>query len=314
MLIFLPFSSTFAKNAEQEAPKLYILATTKMIQSFVDAIGKNHITSHCLIREDLDPHSYELTKGDKDLFDQADIVFYHGLGFEQQGSLVALLKSNKEKSIAVTQNIKNSSSEKILFEQEKQIDPHFWLDISLWEKIIDPIVEKLIEKDSASKVFYQKNAELLKKDCKTLHENLQKSLRNLPEKKRYLATSHDGFRYFARAYLSEEKEILENTWQKRVFSLEGFIPEIQVSLQEMQKFLHKIINHQITVVFPESNMNPDVLKKIVWAANKKNYPLTLASDVLYGDSVGKTVEENPYFFMMTHNRDVVMKFLGAQHE
>jgi manganese/zinc/iron transport system substrate-binding protein len=303
---------SISKN-EQQPPKLFILTTTKMIQSFVEAIGQHRISSQSLIKEDLDPHSYQLKKGDKDLFDQADLVFYHGLGFEQQGSLVSLLTSDN-KSIAVTKTIQKNCPQKILFQQKNQIDPHFWLDLSLWENIIDPITEKLIEKDPSSKTFYQMNATLLKQACRNLHEDLRKTCKSIPSQKRYLATSHDGFRYFARAYLAEEEEVRSNAWEKRVFSLEGFIPEVQVSLQEMKKFLQNIMQQKIFVVFPESNMNPEVLQKVVWAANKKNYPLHMAKEALYGDSVGKTSEENPYFFMLKHNRDVIVKFLKNQSD
>ena len=44
-----------------------------------------------------------------------------------------------------------------------EIDPHIWMDISLWREAIDPIVEALSQTDPQGAPFYREKGEALKK-------------------------------------------------------------------------------------------------------------------------------------------------------
>ena len=62
--------------------KLKVLATTAFVQDLVQKVGGDHIDTLTLIKGDLDPHSYQLVKGDDEKLGFANLIFYNGLGLE----------------------------------------------------------------------------------------------------------------------------------------------------------------------------------------------------------------------------------------
>ncbi|MEN9654330.1 MAG: hypothetical protein RL235_442, partial [Chlamydiota bacterium] len=59
---------------------IQILTTTRQIGDVVAKVGGDRVAVWVLIDGELDPHSYELVKGDVELLELADHVFYNGLG------------------------------------------------------------------------------------------------------------------------------------------------------------------------------------------------------------------------------------------
>ena len=104
-----------------------------------------------LIQGDLDPHSYEMVKGDGEKLSGADLIFYNGLGLEHGASLSAILQGSPN-AMAIGEKIKSICPERILM-RGGAIDPHIWMDISLWQKGIDPIVEALSGADPEGALF-----------------------------------------------------------------------------------------------------------------------------------------------------------------
>ena len=64
----------------KENGKIKVLATTAMIADLVKQVGGDEVDVIILIQGDVDPHSYEMRKGDAEKFDHADLIFYNGLG------------------------------------------------------------------------------------------------------------------------------------------------------------------------------------------------------------------------------------------
>ena len=69
--------------------KLKVLSTTAMLHDLVKQIGGDEIDSTVLICGDLDPHTYQLVKGDGEKLSFADLVFYNGLGRIDPAATVA---------------------------------------------------------------------------------------------------------------------------------------------------------------------------------------------------------------------------------
>ena len=58
--------------------RLRVLSTTAMINDLVKEIGGEHVAAISLIVGDMDPHSYELVKGDDEKIKMADLIFSNG--------------------------------------------------------------------------------------------------------------------------------------------------------------------------------------------------------------------------------------------
>ncbi|HEY5260255.1 MAG TPA: zinc ABC transporter substrate-binding protein, partial [Rhabdochlamydiaceae bacterium] len=75
----------------------------------------------------------------------------------------------------------------------------------------------------------------------------------------------------------------------------------QLSAADIQKVIDHLFKYKIHVVFPESNVNKDSLKKIVNACREKGQIIEISKSPLYGDAMGK----DTYLEMIEHNVEVL---------
>lgn len=287
--------------------KVKVFSTIAMIDDLVKQVGGEHIDTSVLILGDLDPHSYQLVKGDDEKLAFADVIFYNGLGLEHGPSLQSYLLKNK-KAIALGDKIIEEDSSNAIYEKG-QLDPHIWMDISLWAKTVPYIVEALSQKDPANAEIFKANGQLLITKMMEAHAAVKKQMHSLPSNKRYFVTSHDAFNYFARAYLAEDGEP-ENVWQERFVSPEGLAPESQISTTDIQAIIDHLTKYHIHVLFPESNVNRDSIRKIVQAAKENGMDVKIANVALYADAMGKQGSDgDSYLKMLEHNAKTLSTLL-----
>jgi manganese/zinc/iron transport system substrate-binding protein len=289
----------------REKGKIRVLSTTAMIEDLVEKVGGERVSSLALIVGEIDPHSYELVKGDNEKFSLAQVVFYNGLGLEHGASLHCQLKEHGA-AFSLGDLLLKKHPEQILY-TERQVDPHIWMDISLWREVVDSIVEALASVDPEGASFYTSNAEQLKQTMKKEHERIYQELQSVPQEKRYIVTSHDAFNYFTRAYLATPEEVKNRSWQKRFDAPEGLAPEGQLSVSHIQEVITHLMRYDIHRVFPESNVSQDSLKKVVDACKQKGFRVTIAKEVLYGDSMGPCGSGASTYLGMIHHDASVLK-------
>jgi len=296
------FSPAKQVKGIDEKKRVTVLSTTAMIDDIVRQVGGERVSSSALIRGGIDPHGYEPMKGDDEKIDSADVVFFNGLQLEHGAGLTYKLSTHPA-SVALGDYVFAKYPEYILFE-EGNFDPHIWMDVSLWAKIIDPVVDALSKADPEGAEYYKEKGALLEQKMLAFHEELKSRFKAVPEEKRYLVTSHDAFAYFTRSYLAEEKELAEDVWRKRVAAPEGLAPEGQIGVMQLQKIIDYLEKYRVEVVFPESNVSRDSLKKIVFACKEKKIPVRFSSDHLYGDCMG---EAESYLAMIESNGRILLK-------
>ena len=299
-----------AKNA-QDTTKIKVLSTIAMIDDLVKQIGGDHITTQVLVKGELDPHSYQLVKGDDEKLAYADLIFYNGLGLEHGPSLQRYLQDDETKAIPLGNRVRIRYPELILH-HNGQLDPHIWMDISLWSKTIPIIVAALSAKDPAHAEDFQANAKKLSAKMEAMHQQIKGELDHIPENKRYLVTSHDAFNYFTRAYLATDAERANGDWKKRFAAPEGLAPESQLSAADIRLIIEHVKKHQIQVLFPESNISKDSIRKIINAGREQGLRLHIASAYLYGDAMGASGSDgDTYLKMIQHNATILSKNLTA---
>lgn len=280
--------------------RVKILSTTAQIGDLVEKIGGERVDSLVLIKGDLDPHSYEIVKGDMEKFQKADLVFYNGLGLEHGASLFSMLR-NCPKAVAIAEEIRKARPEVIL-EKDGVVDPHIWMDISLWRQGIEPILKKLVEKDPEGACYYLEQAKDLELKMELAHEELVVLLQKIPSDRRHLVTSHDAFHYFTRSYLAEPGEI---GWEERFAAPEGLAPEGQLNSRDIQKIIDFLKMKKVSVLFPESNVSRDAIRKIAKAGRDLGIEVRICQEPLYGDSMGGL----GYLEMMQQNADTIARHL-----
>lgn len=292
--------------------KVKVLSTIAMIDDLVKQVGGEYVDTITLIRGDLDPHSYQIVKGDDEKLAFAQIIFYNGLGLEHGPSLQTYLERNK-KAIGLG-NLIRSEDPSLILMFKGQVDPHIWMDISLWQKTIPFIVQALSQADPSHAESFQKNGEALSQQMSQVDEEVRRELKGIPSKKRYLVTSHDAFNYFTRAYLADENETKQADWQKRFAAPEGLAPESQLSTSDIQGIIDHLHKYRIHVMFPESNVSKDSIRKIVQAAREKGLDVTIATTFLYADAMGVPGSDgDTYLKMIRHNAKTIAGYLDGQN-
>lgn len=320
-LILLSSCSTQDSRQQQESVsqwfkpnhKVKVLTTTEMINNIVQLVGGEFVDSIALIHGQLDPHSYQLVKGDDEKLSFASIIFYNGLGLEHGPSLQHFLQIH-ENAIPIGNRIQQQDPSLILHVNGQE-DPHIWMDMSLWAKSIPIVVETLSAKDPEHSAQYRANGQIALQTLLNKHAEIKQLLQSIDAKKRYLVTSHDAFNYFTKAYLAEEKEISDNSWENRFAAPEGLAPESQLSTTDIQKIIDHMHQFNIHVIFPESNVSKDSIRKIVMAGKEKGLQLMIVEDFLYGDAMGSSESDgNTYVNMMTHNAKTIAKYLQGTYK
>lgn len=301
-------AKTSPSNWMQPNGKIKVLSTLAMIDDIVKQIGGEYVDSISLIKGELDPHSYQLVKGDDEKLKFASLIFYNGLGLEHGPSLHQYLAHNP-KAIGLGDKIQEKDKD-IIITQNGQIDPHIWMDVSLWKKIVPLIEEELKKIDPAHAEVFHANSLQLEQKMDDLHKEIHTQLQHIPSKQRYLVTSHDAFNYFTRGYLAEENELPGNDWQKRFQAPEGLAPESQLSVAEIQWIINYMQKYSIHMLFPESNVSRDSINKIVSAGKEKGLNLKIANAFLYADAMGKAGSTgDTYLKMMKYNADTIEHYL-----
>lgn len=289
--------------------KIKILSTTAMINDIVQNIAGDKGSAIVLIQGNLDPHSYQLVKGDDEKLKTADVIFYNGLGLEHGASLQHHLEKSP-KAVPLGNLIQGAKPEAIYYVQG-QVDPHIWMDISLFMESIPFIVNTLSKKDPANAIYYREKGLELSKSLKEVHEKIKNTLHKVPPAKRFLVTSHDAFNYFAKAYLAEENEKATGKWEDRFKAPEGLAPDNQLSSSDIQLILNHLKQHRINVIFPESNVSQDSIRKIINAGKENGIAVIIAEDSLYGDAMGPPGSPgDTYPKMLEHNSIVIEKYLN----
>jgi manganese/zinc/iron transport system substrate-binding protein len=293
--------------------KIKVLSTTAMINDLVRKVGGDRVDTLTLIEGELDPHSYQLVKGDDEKLMFAQVIFYNGLGLEHGPSLYHYLIDNS-KAYPVGDYIEKNDSSSIIY-VNGQKDPHLWMDIALWSKIIPLIVDKLTQLDPSHAELFQKNGEEAQKELIKVDQDIKEMMKRVPPEKRFMVTSHDAFNYFTRAYLAEGNERETGEWSKRFVAPEGLAPESQLSATDIKAIINYLKKNRVSLVFPESNVSRDSIKKIIQVGQEEGLAVEMACCPLYGDAMGKPGSEgDSYLKMLVYNAKILSKYMKESTE
>jgi manganese/zinc/iron transport system substrate-binding protein len=299
------------KEWMKEDGRIKVVATVAMVADLVKAVGDDEVDVIVLIKGDLDPHSYQLVKGDDEKLVRADLIIASGMGLEHGPTLQSYLKESPKAYVLGNEILKKYPE--LALKVGGVVDPHIWMDLSLYAKTIPVIVEALSKARPEKATHFHDRGERLRQELLSAHEKAKAILHEVPENKRYLITSHDAFNYFTRAYLAEPDEIESGEWQKRFDAPEGLAPDSQLSQKDIFDILQHLEKYHITVIFPESNVSSDSLRKIQQAAREKGLTISMGNPYLYGDAMGPPGSDgDTYIKMILHNAKTIAEDLKGE--
>jgi manganese/zinc/iron transport system substrate-binding protein len=263
--------SCSSPSAEDSQNKLYVVATTGMIADAAANIAGDSAVVEGLMGPGVDPHLYKATRSDLSKLREADIILYNGIHLEGKMGEVLEKLSTQKPVFAVADGI---DQQRLIALEENVYDPHIWFDVSLWNKAVAYMGEKLAEVDTANASYYRRNTEAYTKELADLHQWTSAQIESIPQQSRVLITAHDAFNYFGQAYDIE------------VRGLQGISTISEFGLKDISALVDFITGRGIKAVFVESSVPTKSLESVVSGARERGHEVSIGG-TLYSDALGE---------------------------
>ncbi len=275
-----------------------VLATVGMVADVAAEIGGDCAQVTSLIGPGIDPHDYQPTASDVRRLRQAELILH--VGFDLEGRMGTILARMGQTRPVVAVAEAAAAPEALLFEAPEVVDPHLWMDVSLWARTIPVISEALTEQaPDCAPAMAQRAAEYGVK-LEALDAWVAETLATVPSEARVLVTAHDAFSYFARAYdfgLSE--------------AIEGISTESEASIADIRAVARIVRDLEVPAVFTETTINPRTIEALVAEVRAMGHEVTIGG-ALFSDAPGAAdTPEGSYIGMIRANTITIASALGG---
>ena len=224
-------NSNLSEPIAQQSSKINVVASFFPIYEFAKQVGGDRVNIMTLIPAGVEPHDYEPTIQQLQEAENADVVFFNGLGFED--SWIGRINND---------NLVDTSSLLNLSQGSKTRNPHVWLDPVLAKTQVQQVENALIEIDPNNKLYYQNNAMNFTTELDSLDSEIRNVLQTC-NKKDFIAF-HDAFSYFANRY-----GLIQH-------SIQGISPEGEVLPQRIEQTIRLADDLGLNVIYAEELVDP----------------------------------------------------------
>lgn len=292
----------------QDDSKLSIVTTIYPVYDFADKIAGDKAEIINLVPAGMEPHDFELSTGDMQVIEQADVFIYNGAGMEHFVDKTLESVSNKDlivvecaKDIELLQTThSHSHDEEASHEsetqneethEEEQMDPHTWLSVSNAILEAETIKNALVDMDAANAEYYESNFEAYKKQLKELHELYVAELANLS--KDTIVVAHEAFGYLCEEYGLKQEGI------------EGLTADSEPDSARMKEIIDYCKENEIKVIFFEELVSPKVAETVAAEIGAE----TMVLNPIEGLTSEQEEEGLDYIGLMKENLEALKKAL-----
>ncbi|MPZ05237.1 MAG: ABC transporter substrate-binding protein [Nitrososphaeraceae archaeon] len=224
-------NSNLSEPIAQQSSKINVVASFFPIYEFAKQVGGDRVNIMTLIPAGVEPHDYEPTIQQLQEAENADVVFFNGLGFED--SWIGRINND---------NLVDTSALLNLSQGSKIRNPHVWLDPVLAKAQVQQVENALIEIDPNIKLYYQNNVMNFTAELDALDSEIRIVLQAC-NKKDFIAF-HDAFGYFANRY-----GLIQH-------SVQGISPEGEVLPQRIEQTIRLADDLGLNVIYAEELVDP----------------------------------------------------------
>ncbi|WP_035025774.1 metal ABC transporter solute-binding protein, Zn/Mn family [Gemmobacter nectariphilus] len=282
-----------ARAADGPVP---VLATVGMIGDLAATIGGDCAAVEVLIGAGSDPHIYQPRASDISRLQAARVVLYEG--FNLEGRLGAVLDRLRRDRVVVAVGEEAVPAD-ILLTSHGAVDPHLWMDVSIWARLVPVIADVLGGERPGCKADIAARAARLHSELSALHAWVRETLASIPEGHRVLVTAHDAFGYFARAYGLHQ------------VAIQGFSTVSEASVADIRSVAAEVVTSGVPAVFVESTINPRTVQAMLEAVAAQGGQVGLGGQ-LYSDAMGQPgTAEGTYVGMIRANVRTIVAALGG---
>lgn len=290
----LPFSTLATAD---EAP-LNVVATIGMIADVAQEVGGECVNVEAMMGPGVDPHLYQASASDVALLRGAEQILYSGYSLEGQLGSVLENFSERTPTLAVAPaSIEPSSL--ITAQDVYGVDPHLWMDVSLWAQTLPTLSDAFSEARPECAATIEANTEHYQAQLLALHAWVKESIATIPEEQRILVTAHDAFNYFGRAYDIE------------VEGIQGISTETETGIADIRSMADSVVTRNVPAVFIESTINPRTIQAVIDAAEQRGHDVAIGGQ-LYSDAMGDAgTVDGTYMGMIYRNTQHIVEALGG---
>lgn len=285
---------TEKRDGQLSDGSISIVTTIAQIAEPLQIIGGNRVTIESLMGPGVDPHLYNATQGDIGKMSSADIVMYSGLHLEGNMAEVFEQIGKRKPVVALAEAI---PEERLLMDDEGNIDPHVWFDIDLWKIALEEAAGVLKEHYPEDADYFEKNKIDYFKELDRLKVESDVLMGNISKDQRVLVTAHDAFGYFGRMYDLE------------VVGLQGLSTEDEIGITDINDTIDILLRTKVPAVFVESSINKNSIQAVIQGASSRGLKIKLGGE-LYSDAMGdEGTAEGSYIGMYQHNVKTIAEAL-----
>lgn len=281
-----------------QEPPLAVVATVGMIGDIAQEIGGPCVAVTTLMGAGVDPHLYRASAQDVRTFQGAEVILYSGYSLEGQlGDVLERLAAQKPTVAVVETGV--PPEDLIATGNSYGHDPHVWMDVSLWSRIVPVIADTIIAQRPGCAEAVSENAAHYSEQLAALDTWIGDSVATIPETQRVLVTAHDAFAYYGRAYGID------------VAGIQGISTEAEASIADIRATAQQLVAAGIPAIFVETTINPRTIQAVIDAAAQQGHAVAVGGE-LYSDAMGDAgTAEGTYIGMLHANTLAIVGGLGG---
>jgi ABC-type Zn uptake system ZnuABC Zn-binding protein ZnuA len=299
-----PGSSTGQGGAQ--ADRLDVVATTTVLQEFVQVVGGDLVELTGLMQRGVDAHDYAPTPADLVALGEADVLVENGLGLESwlQDTVSNAgfdgVRVDASEGVAVREL---TGGEEAHAEEGEEThaadgaDPHIWQDPRNAVTMVENVAEGLATADPDNASTYEANAAAYVEELRALDQEVAAQTAALQDRR--FVSQHDAFGYYLDRYDFE--------------FVGAVIPSsdtnAELSGAEVAALVEQIRQTGARAVFSEVSLPPATAETV---AREAGVEVVAGEDSLYADGLGpEGSDAATYPGMIRHNTRVIVGALGG---
>ncbi|MGH2630663.1 MAG: metal ABC transporter solute-binding protein, Zn/Mn family [Actinomycetota bacterium] len=245
-----------------------------------ERVGGDAVSVTDLTPPGTEPHDLELTPDDLVSIAEADVVVYLGEGFQTvvEDAVVSEATGATVDAFAAVDPPTSSDG---------GIDPHVWLDPTLFAEIVDAVAAALGDALPAEAQTFLANARSARDDLATLDREFRRGLAQCAS--RVMITNHAAFGYLAAAY------------DLRQEAISGLSPESEPDAARIAMLAAEAEAAGVTTVFTEELVSPEVAESLAAEAGLE----TAVLSPLEGLTEAQIAAGDDYLSAMRRNLEVL---------
>lgn len=236
------------------ADKPTVVATFSILGDLVRQVAGDHVEVTTLVGRNGDVHVFEPGPKESATLAAADMLVANGLGFEPwlerlrqaagfKGDLVAAADGIVPLPAAHDANGEGDSG-------HGAFDPHAFQDLANGRIYVANIAKGLSRIDPAHAADFDANAQRLSAQIAALDTDLEAEFAAIPPEHRRVLTTHDAFRYFARAYGVD------------FVAIHGVSTEAEPTAKDLAGIVRQARDGNIKAIFLENMSDPRLIETV----------------------------------------------------